>query len=143
MSVELKIKSKSLDAEAKIIKLEEKKFDKRINKIINLHQGEITDTVRRLRAKQGWIKNHRQFDVRKEARATFLARAFIKGMPYSVVENHKRKENTEWYFENHIIPRVASMSYKYDKSRLYPGLSKPSPADLENMTKKIKEWAKQ
>ena len=63
----LKIKIKSLAEEARIIRTEERKS-------------------------KGWIRNslrlHRIEDVRREARHSLLAYAFLRGVPYHVVENY-------------------------------------------------------
>lgn len=61
----LKIKLKSLAAEAKIIRKEEKK--------------ELGFRVE--------LRDHRIFPVRREARHTLLAYSFLRGRPYREVEN--------------------------------------------------------
>lgn len=113
MSIELKIKSKHLAQEAKIIRQEELKLKSRAEWV---------------RYKQGWkyaertersllnIHNHRVVDVRNENRATFLARAFLRGVPYSSLESRHNKSRT--ISENpklfdHLRRRVHSMVNKY------------------------------
>ena len=75
MSIELKVKAKSLAAEAKIIRQEE---------AIALKEG-YTFTYQRLH-------RHRVVVVRPEARYTHLARGFIKGTPYRTIETTTRTE---------------------------------------------------
>jgi hypothetical protein len=102
MSVELKIKSKHLALEPAIIRKEEQKLDKQIKHYKSYHQ--ITkdgDTwsfskdhpdLYNLCLKRGSLICHRKWNVRNEARATYLARAYLKGVPYKVVEaNCKEK----------------------------------------------------
>lgn len=75
MSIELKIKAKHLAAEAKIIRAEERKAK------------ESGDT-----AQLQSLHDHRLHTVRPAARSTHLARAFIKGVPYKVVEQTCRTQ---------------------------------------------------
>lgn len=97
MSIELKVKSKHLAAEAKIIRFEEKK-QKAKNK-----------------AAFWSLRQHRRWDVRNENRATFLARAFLAGKPYRIVE---RKVNSISILEHYIVPRVLTMVNKYGTTQL-------------------------
>jgi len=95
MSIELKIKSKHLTEEARIIRFEEKKLKARAK----------TKLLASLR-------NHRTKDVRRENRSTFLARAYIAGVPYSTVENHRSPEN-ESTFVGVVLRRTLAMIQKY------------------------------
>ena len=72
------------------------------------------------------LRNHRVFDVRNEARATNLARAFIKNTPYEKVEN---KCLDTAYRSQYITPRVISMLKKYH----------PSLKD-EQLVSEVKKW---
>ena len=100
MSIELKIKSKHLALEPAIIRKEEDKVKKQIKHYKMYHQisadgtfasykehPELTD----LWLRYGNLVSHRKWEVRNEARATYLARAFIKGVPYNVVEANIRE----------------------------------------------------
>ncbi len=69
MSTELKIKAKSLAAEAHIIRAEERKA-KKCGDTVQVHL----------------LRCHRTEHVRKAARSTHLARAFIRGLAYKQVE---------------------------------------------------------
>lgn len=100
MSIELKIKNKHLSEEAKIIRFEERKLLKRARVSKN------EKTYRNLNS----LTQHRKWDVRNENRATSLARAFISGKSYSLVECFCKdifKRNV------YIAPRVISMIRKY------------------------------
>lgn len=103
MSIELKIKAKHLGAEARIIKHEEMKLKRRI-----LRAEAKQKAASILRNKRTDIADHRKGVLREEARATHLARAFIKGTPYKVVENHS--------YEAPNIARVVKLVEKYSKS---------------------------
>ena len=104
MRVELKIKEKHLASEAKIIRFEEQKYINRFRKSTKDDQKQkLIDTYFSL-------KQHRQFNVKNEARATHLARAYISGKTYNSVEK-KRLDDT--YFVTWILPRVHMMVMKY------------------------------
>jgi hypothetical protein len=119
MSVELKVKSKHLSEEARIIRFEERK---------QLKQYQWAQDQWRATGMNGmyprWddkafiayksLNQHRRWDVRNENRATFLARAYIAGVPYTSVEQ-KRKSETESYFQILTLPRVWTMVAKYGK----------------------------
>lgn len=55
---------------------------------------------------------HRRHDVRDAARAAQLAYAFLRGVPYSVVEN-KRKPEKEADFNSNIKPEVKRLVKKF------------------------------
>jgi hypothetical protein len=119
MSIELKVKSKHLSEEARIIRFEERK---------QLKQYQWAQDQWRATGMNGmyprWddkafmayksLNQHRRWDVRNENRATFLARAYIAGVPYTSVEQ-KRKPETESYFQILTLPRVWTMVAKYGK----------------------------
>lgn len=96
MSIELKIKSKHLALEPAIIRHEEHKLKKRIDWYKMKHQltGDVSwfglyqnhPDLANLCSKRSSLQSHRRVQVREEARATYLARAYIKGIPYKVVE---------------------------------------------------------
>lgn len=109
MSIELKIKSKHLSEEAKIIRFEEHKLRKQ-SKWLREHQQDDISVHRDFLN----LKKHRRWDVRNENRATFLARAFLDGKPYVTVEQ-KRKPENEYTFLYFVIPRVLTMINKYGK----------------------------
>jgi hypothetical protein len=101
MSVELKIKSKHLALEPAIIKHEERK---------------LLTAYKRTEDKKYFYKfnslvSHRKYDIRKEARATYLARGYIAGKPYNVIEN-KCKNIDEL---KPLISRILAMVKRYHK----------------------------
>lgn len=102
MSIELKIKQKSLAEEARIIRLEKRKLKSLIRKNRTKYSYDTINS----------ISNHNTNVVRVEARATHLARAFIKGVPYYVVESGRR-DTKEYEFRNIILPKVLSMVKRY------------------------------
>lgn len=107
MSIELKIKSKHLGLEAKVIKFEEAKLKRQIR----WHSARLSPNTT-LEWKLNSIVQHRKWDVRNENRATFLARAFIANVPYKMVE-HSRKEENEYTFQVYVLPRVLAMVNRY------------------------------
>jgi hypothetical protein len=108
MSVELKIKSKHLSLEAKVIRFEETKLKKQISW---LYKNKPNDVYLK-QLELGSLSDHRKYVVGRENRATFLARAYIAGTPYNKVEL-KRKEDKEYEFEFQVLPRVYEMIKKY------------------------------
>ena len=82
MSVELKIKSKHLSVEARIIRFEERKLLKQYRWAeAKHHQTGNNDMYPRWHdvafTSYCSLSKHRKWDVRNENRATFLARAYI------------------------------------------------------------------
>lgn len=108
MSVKfLKVKVKSLAAEARIIRLEEKRAGK--NNVVREH-----------------LHRHRTRDVRMEQRASLLAYAFLRGRPLAAVEP-KRGAEREWQAAARW-KRVAEIVKKFG-----PGL--PTLTDQESALK--------
>ena len=97
MSLELKIKSKHLGEEAKIIRFEERKLLKRAKYLI-ARDGDrrfyrddetgkwVTTELDKVFHPHWKLLSHRTEDVRNENRATFLARAVLKGQKFTDVE---------------------------------------------------------
>lgn len=108
MTVELKIKAKHLALEPAIIRKEEEKILKHIR------SGWCNDAAEAFRKYQS-LNNHRRWNVRNEARATHLARAYLAGKHYETVEQ-KRKPENESKFLRYIVPRIAAMAMKYGKA---------------------------
>lgn len=152
MSVELKVKSKHLSAEAQIIRFEERKQLKQANWEKNQYILSGANEVPSNKMYE-WFKTynslnqHRKWDVRNENRATFLARAYIAGKPYASTEANRKPEN-EAKFNSYIIPRVVAMVAKYSKE---PTSLKAWDKDkkgfvenpaLKDVKTKIQEWSK-
>lgn len=139
MSIELKIKSKHLGLEAKVIRHEERKLKAQIGWKVK-HQQFGVDS---LTSKFYSIHNHRVWDVRNENRATFLARAYLAGKPYKSVEN-KVKEVSILNF--YILPRLFEMVNKYGpvENRIYKKWNGSqyvyNKEDQTEKTKQLKAW---
>lgn len=107
MSIELKIKAKHLAVESKIIRHEENKLKNWIRSQSPRPNDPYKDKdVETLFS----LTSHRTYVVRTEARATNLARAYIKGTPYKKVE---RKCKDPGYLFFYVTPRILSMVQKY------------------------------
>lgn len=130
MSIELKVKSKHLSLEAKVIRFEENKLKRQIEWCKN--RKDDTD----LRSQWHSLNTHRRWDVRNENRATYLARAFIDGKEYKTVEQ-KRKPENEWKFKTSIVPRIVSMviKYKLKKNQKFMKLE-----EVNEVNDQIKKW---
>lgn len=125
MSTELKIKTKHLGEEARIIRFEEQKL-KTQAAWLRAKFGPDTRTPVEGKSWYNWpltplgmveyklnsISQHRKWDVRNENRAAFLARAFLKGQPYRKVET-KTTEASEVILFQHVLPRIVKMVQKY------------------------------
>lgn len=95
--VYLKVKIKSLEAEAKIIRKEERKHRK-------------DDAIR------NGLTNHRKTVVRIEQRATLLAYAFLRGKSYKEIEpKHVGNTWRELVIRNKVKGMVLKYSSNYDK----------------------------
>lgn len=108
----LKVKLKSLAAEAKIIRKEEKR-----NQRLSLE-----------------LRLHRVYNVRREARLTLLAYAFIRGRTYKSVEATVRQgHEPNW-------TRVKEMIIKYGRS-FDPDIPwKQNEDNFANMLMRFDSW---
>lgn len=119
MSVQLKIKSKHLALEPNIIRKEERILLNRMKKSpcfgLNYwdHRHNFDSITKQkygnLEYRYNSLFSHRVQDVRREARATFLARAFLKGKPYISVERNVR----DLQLQKQILKRAAKIAEKY------------------------------
>lgn len=105
MSVELKVKSKHLSEEARIIRFEEHKFRKQVD-WLKSHQ----QPYEKEHATMMSLKDHRRKDVRNENRATFLARAYLAGKTYKTLEQKC------YELPYAVVERVWDMVNKYGPS---------------------------
>lgn len=90
----LKVKIKSLAAEAGIIRLEERRARKCDQLRCELHE-------------------HRVKDVRREQRHSLLAYAFLRGVPYAKVEPKVGKEGVPEYVSRPDWVRVGKLVEKF------------------------------
>jgi hypothetical protein len=119
MSIQLKIKAKHLALEPAVIKHEEQKLKKQIKAYREYYQvtehgwSAISKSHKNLfdlEAKLISLASHRKWDVRNESRATALARAYLAGKSYTLIE---RSRKDEMLFVNRIVPRIVAMVTKY------------------------------
>lgn len=103
----LQIKSKHLALEPAIIRHEERKLRKAIRANRNYQDSKTADA---LSSKWYSLYTHRKWDVRNEARATHLTRAYLAGKSYKSVE--KTCYNND-LLKTTIVPRIVSMVLKY------------------------------
>jgi len=116
MSVELKVKVKSLAAEATIIRQEELKAKKSARWCREHQLSEQTAHYERNRAS---LYEHRIDIVRFECRAAELARAFIKGTPYRKVERSTRSGD---YIMGRLHGRIQKLVNKYHDKAITPSM---------------------
>lgn len=128
MSIELKIKSKHLALEPAIIRKEEQKLLKQIKHYRSYHQITINafycsykehPDLNNLESKYSRLVSHRRCDVRNEARATYLARAYLKSMPYKIIEANTREKLPEPVMNSlvRMVIKYGSVHYSNDMDR--------------------------
>lgn len=107
----LKIKIKSLAAEARMIRQEEQKVKRfyRNAKTIE-HHREHTATFWGLRC-------HRKFDVRREARAAQLAYAYLRGIPLKTVESKVHDQCKQLSVLRRARDIAEKYGYGFDKEK--------------------------
>ena len=128
MSIKLKIKSKHLALEAGVIRFEEQKLKRQIEWA--KHRLEYTN----LCIDWNSLNSHRRFDVRNEARATYLARAYLEGRKYKTIEHEIKELGT---FNTYILPRVVSMVIRYKLGKIEKYMK---PDDVKAVREEIKAW---
>lgn len=111
MCIELKIKSKHLALEPSIIRTEEQKLKKQMR----YHRSDDSTSTYTLESKLNSLVNHRKVNVRNEARATFLARAYIAGKPYTYAE---KTRGDDAMFQCYIVPRILAMVQRYHSRKI-------------------------
>lgn len=131
MSIKLKIKSKHLALEAGVIRFEEQKLKRQIE-WLKKHQKNEAE----MGAMGTWnsLNSHRKFEVRNEARATYIARAYIEGRKYNTVEHNLKDIGT---FYSYIMPRVVSMVIRYKLGKIEKYMK---PDDVKAVRDEIKAW---
>lgn len=142
MSIELKIKSKHLALEPAIIKHEERKLRLKIKYLKQLYQvnDDWHSSIYPFHAKYWSLVNHRKTDVRNEARATYLARAYLKGIPYKKIE----AKCDPFILHKVIVPRIMAMVAKYGPKPIrkyhYAGGYDYRPEEKARLLTEITNW---
>ena len=129
MSIKLKIKSKHLALEAGVIRFEELKLKRQIEWLKTHQKDEAT-----FRSEWESLNSHRRFDVRNEARATYLARGYIEGRKYNTIEHEIKDLGT---FNSYILPRVVSMVIKYKLGKIENYMTYDN---IKAVREEIKAW---
>jgi hypothetical protein len=109
MSIKLKIKAVSLQDEARYIRKHERRFLKHAR--LNV-EGSVE-----ARSNFNSLQQHRKLDVRREARATHLARAALKGTPYRRVEE-KSHEEPPYLRVHQLLRKYGSFSDSWSVERV-------------------------
>lgn len=112
---ELKIKAKSLGAEARIIRQEEARALRIAKKLAKSKHPHAAAFLEKARAQYHSLKDHRMVDVRSEARATNLARGFLRGIPYVRVEQRVFAFNqpSQWDKVRAMVRKYTNASNAY------------------------------
>lgn len=100
---EFKLKFKTMSALSKFVRLEEIKLKRRI-KWAKTRQMNVDELIEEI----GSLSCQRRREIRNETRASYLAWAYLKGIPYYVIEQ-KRKPQNEATFLKHILPDVVEI----------------------------------
>jgi hypothetical protein len=118
-----------LALEAGVIRFEEQKLKRQIEWLKTHQQDEA-----KVCAMWESLNSHRRFEVRNEARATYLTRAYIEGRKYETVEI-ERKDNGTFY--SYIMPRVVSMVIRYKLGKIEKFMK---PDDVKAVRDEVKAW---
>lgn len=132
MSIKLKIKSKHLALESGVIRFEEQKLKHQIEWLKIRQQDD-----NHVRAVWESLNSHRRCEVRNEARATYLARAYIDGRKYNTIEKKIKDLGT---FNTYILPRVVSMVIKYMHGRNEKFMK---PEAIKVVRDEVKAWCEE
>lgn len=126
--IKMKLKAKALAAEARIIREEELK---------PYYKQYMKEIAKPLSVRHVWCGYHsntlymqRAYVIRNEARATYLAIAYLEGRPYSSVEK-KRNKGADKYTFDCVVSKMKKLVY-------FPG----SMDSKEERDKKVAEWFK-
>ena len=131
MSIKLKIKSKHLALEAGVIRFEEQKLKRQIE-WLKQHQKNEAETS--IMGTWNSLNSHRRFEVRNEARATYLARAYLEDRKYKSIEHEIKELGT---FNSYILPRVVSMVIRYKLGKIEKFMK---PDAVKAVREEIKAW---
>lgn len=153
MSVELKIKSKHLALEPAIIRKEEQKLLKQIRSYKEYHQVTINEfyvnykehpDLNNIQSKYARLVSHRRWDVRNEARATYLARAYIKGVPYKVLERNNDGKLIKPVMDSlvRMVMKYSTVRYNNDMDRTSVPFKVIKTAEAK-ASEDIKKWLEQ
>jgi hypothetical protein len=143
MSIELKIKQVSLALEAQYIKKQEAKLAAyRAHCIMISAEANDSSVKQKYQTyadnhslKQSDLAFHRRGIVADEARSTNIARAYLKGKPYSYAESKGYNENNQ-----PNIRRIAQITYKYGVGK---GYFSATPTMLDKQIATITAWINQ
>ena len=136
MKAFLKIKIKSLAEEAKIIRLEERKYKKsiRYNRDNQLPPSKIKPWI------AASLHSHRTYDVRKEARAAQLAYGFLRNKSLKSIEPHMVQKTSLGYERYDITllwKRVDALVVKYGTGY---GTDYSGDAGRKKISEELKNW---
>jgi hypothetical protein len=108
----LKVKIKSLVAEARIIRLEEKRNQETLKHAHIKAEAEVISKRASLRDE---LAKHRRYDIRNEARATYLVYGLLKGKTRKQIEGRATEELPQpmTQAEYNLRKRVGELLSKY------------------------------
>jgi hypothetical protein len=134
----MKVRIKELAQEAKFIRLEETRV--KVRKVFIKGKFGISSPTYGELCSDFWkLNSHRKCEVREAARAAQLAYAFLRGIPYSKIEN-KRKPEKEYRFKYYILPEVKRLVFKFGNLYKFPpGFKSPS----ESYDEEVEKWINQ
>lgn len=122
-NVVLKIKAKELVEEAKFARKEERAAYK---SFVHARNSQIFERANLALIGFQNLQNHRKTVIRDEARATHLARMFIAGVPYSLVESNTAP------LPDYLLEKVVRMVHLYRENPMgFRTKVRPVPADLD------------
>lgn len=136
--IKLRIKRKSLAAEARIIKNEETALKFR-TEFLRTRQAaeEVTAPLLNLRMD---LREHRKAVVSFEARASHLANAYLRGQKYNTVEKafHSKFWRNAFYTRKKLLMRTAEIVAKYTSDESYYLSNRRENTDV--VVTKLQTW---
>jgi hypothetical protein len=109
MTIQLKIKSKHLAAESRIIKHEECKLKNRI-KLKPLNEKSLVQSLNSL-------ASHRKGIVRSAARSTHLAYGFLRKTSYRRIEDNRTRTEPNWKEIERMVVKYGGEDQRLIKQR--------------------------
>lgn len=121
---EMRVKIKSLAHEASVIRAEERQALRRRRKVLRKDK-EVAGAW--LFARYLSLRNHRLDVVRREARVTLLAYAFLRGVPYLAVEHRVSIDNVP------EADRVAQVAHRFSRASQHSKLD-------QSLVRAVLDW---
>lgn len=134
MQIHLKVKALSLAEESRIIRAQEQRLARRIRKAAARGKPLSAASVDRIQVQRHSLRQHRKEDVRREARATHLARGFLKGRLYRQIEYSVRPDKdiyfAPWGRVADLVAKYGDVDKRVAAQRIAEWIDTPLPPEM-------------